>query len=781
MLSNLKIANKLSLIVISFVIPILILLCLLIETHQWRVNFASKEIAGNMYLRQFRKLQENIQQYHLDFASPEQTMSKQTEAIDTAIKQLLDVPKQTDELSVENQLQLLNKQWEALRSQPKSSQTSLKNLDALEKELRTSVTLVGDESNLILDPDLDTYYLMDATLTQIPKQVDLLTETMLFSQQILSNPHPLSLDEKVRLISLLGNLDTTLKNISNGLQLAVKHNKSKYNRKRLIDTVLSTPLQNSLQQTQVFINLMQTEVVQASYITINYAKLKNAGQLALSAQYALWDVSSVELDGLLKERISNLNTIKYLQLIAVILVLALSFLLCMKIVHSITQPLWNAQKIMAELATGNLELKVENVSEDETGQVLTGISFLLDSLKNIVLRILDATQKLIATFKELNKRSELILSDSEQIQLNTATMVLESNAINQSVNENVQELQRISEKITSLAAATEELSTNINTISHNSENSSRNMGAVTKNIEQVSMNIHLLSASAQQMSAALSVISESANETNQISSKANQNAQELLFTMNELNQSSKRIGTIVKLISNIAGKTNMLALNATIEAATAGEAGRGFAVVASEIKNLAQQTVKANNEIEEQIFQVQRHIQKALTNTETVGSVISRVAEINQKVGMSLVEEHQCADEIAKSVCVLADASKNASFNTQQAEQGLWEISRAVSEAFMASKEVVINIDDGNRELQSVTKRSIASLEQLKNVNVHIASIQESIKSIHGGNQHLHSMSQQVATHVDALKNSVSIFHINIPAETLNPRLEYEGSFPKRF
>jgi hypothetical protein len=68
----------------------------------------------------------------------------------------------------------------------------------------------------------------------------------------------------------------------------------------------------------------------------------------------------------------------------------------------------------------------------------------------------------------------------------------------------------------------------------------------------------------------------------------------------------------------------------------------------------------------------------------------------------------------------------------------------------------------------------------LKNVNLHIANIQESINSIHGGNLHLYSMSEQVATHVDALKSSVSIFHINLPADVNTQAIEYKSDTSKR-
>ena len=72
-----------------------------------------------------------------------------------------------------------------------------------------------------------------------------------------------------------------------------------------------------------------------------------------------------------------------------------------------------------------------------------------------------------------------------------------------------------------------------------------------------------------------------------------------------LAESAEKIGSVIALISQIAGQTNLLALNATIEAARAGDAGRGFAVVASEVKELAGQTTRATEEIGAQIGAIQ--------------------------------------------------------------------------------------------------------------------------------------------------------------------------------
>ncbi|MEU7869843.1 methyl-accepting chemotaxis protein [Dactylosporangium sp. NPDC049140] len=65
------------------------------------------------------------------------------------------------------------------------------------------------------------------------------------------------------------------------------------------------------------------------------------------------------------------------------------------------------------------------------------------------------------------------------------------------------------------------------------------------------------------------------------------------------------MGNVLQLITSIAEQTNLLALNATIEAARARESGKGFAVVASEVKDLAQETAKATEDIRRRVTAIQ--------------------------------------------------------------------------------------------------------------------------------------------------------------------------------
>src|SRR5208283_5172976 len=95
---------------------------------------------------------------------------------------------------------------------------------------------------------------------------------------------------------------------------------------------------------------------------------------------------------------------------------------------------------------------------------------------------------------------------------------------------------------------------------------------------------------------------------------------------------ASRIGDAVKLITDIASRTNLLALNATIEAARAGEAGKGFAVVANEVKMLAAQTSKATEEITRQIGDIQRATTESVESMHHIGATIGRVSEIAKSI-----------------------------------------------------------------------------------------------------------------------------------------------------
>jgi ABC-type transporter Mla subunit MlaD len=160
-----------------------------------------------------------------------------------------------------------------------------------------------------------------------------------------------------------------------------------------------------------------------------------------------------------------------------------------------------------------------------------------------------------------------------------------------------------------------------------------------------------------------------------------QQSDEVVAKVAELRSAAEQIGTVVELISSIAGQTNLLALNATIEAARAGDAGKGFAVVASEVKSLAAQTAKATEQIGGQIGAIQSATVRAAEAIQGIAATVRQVNEIAMTIASSVVEQSAATQEIARSVALVSG-------NTTTVAQSMERVKGAVSDNGETASEV---------------------------------------------------------------------------------------------
>ncbi|CCG05746.1 Methyl-accepting chemotaxis protein [Blastococcus saxobsidens DD2] len=143
--------------------------------------------------------------------------------------------------------------------------------------------------------------------------------------------------------------------------------------------------------------------------------------------------------------------------------------------------------------------------------------------------------------------------------------------------------------------------------------------------EEVSRSVQTVAAGAEQMGASIREIASNAAEASQVAARAVDAAAATTATVAKLGDSSAEIGNVVKVITSIAEQTNLLALNATIEAARAGEAGKGFAVVANEVKELAQETAKATEDIAKRVLAIQGDTTAAVAAIEEISSIVAQI------------------------------------------------------------------------------------------------------------------------------------------------------------
>jgi methyl-accepting chemotaxis protein len=175
--------------------------------------------------------------------------------------------------------------------------------------------------------------------------------------------------------------------------------------------------------------------------------------------------------------------------------------------------------------------------------------------------------------------------------------------------------------------------------------------------DKVSVSVVSAAAGSAQMEVAIRDIADNASRASNIAADAVKTADRANGTVAKLGESSAEIGNILKVITSIAQQTNLLALNATIEAARAGEAGRGFAVVAGEVKDLAQKTARATDDIAKMIAAIQSDAAEAVAMIGDIGGVVERINDFQSTIASAVEEQTASSNEMTRSIGEAADAS----------------------------------------------------------------------------------------------------------------------------
>ncbi|MDG4719179.1 MULTISPECIES: methyl-accepting chemotaxis protein [Thalassospira] len=347
---------------------------------------------------------------------------------------------------------------------------------------------------------------------------------------------------------------------------------------------------------------------------------------------------------------------------------------------NVLRRLGGLQKTMVQLADGNLDVDVPAKGTDEISAMGRAVEVFKENALKV--REMQAEEERLNRERNEALRDELLgLADTLQGEVETA--VNEIAALGQ-------QLQGVSGQMTSSAEL----------VSGQTEDVATSAQEATGNVETVA-------AATEQLSASNAEINRQMAESTRISSEASTRAQQTNELVVSLSQSADRIGEVIALITDIAEQTNLLALNATIEAARAGDAGKGFAVVAAEVKNLANQTEKATEEISGQIAGIQRATGESVNAIGDIGRIIENINEIATTISAAVEEQGAATDEITRNVRGAADRTRSVSAS-------ITEVASETGKTGELSSQVLATAQDASEKVENLRSRINGILDDLR-------------------------------------------------------------------
>jgi methyl-accepting chemotaxis protein len=260
-------------------------------------------------------------------------------------------------------------------------------------------------------------------------------------------------------------------------------------------------------------------------------------------------------------------------------------------------------------------------------------------------------------------------------------------------------LRKVAEDV---GKSAERIRTMAGELAFGAEDASERSEIVRTAAQSMTANVDVVASATEQLTGAIRAVEARTNESAAVTRKAEEYAEETKAVMGALMEASRRVGGVVRLISQIAEQTNLLALNAAIEAARSGGAGKGFAVVASEVKSLARKTGQSTEEIGAEVTAIQKTAEQAGEVIETICETIRRLAEISSAITAGMNEQRSATAEINQSLHSTAQETRGVTVSIQAVSESARKTTETAAELLEASARMSDHAEELNRALGMV-------------------------------------------------------------------------------
>ncbi len=649
-LQRLSIGAQLFVLVISLALPMAVVTWLLVGVINQNIQFAEQERLGNQLQAKVMEALHHVQKLELALrhnGSLPSAVKQADQAVSLLLKALPEyrdaLQFTTNGLNTRNRGHLapetLQRDWQELREALASSPTAhLSDLRSFSDKLYGVITHLGDTSNLILNPDLDSYYLMDGSLLAIPQVMK--QQRSLSDQLALLRHQDTAAHRQDILFTLYTLRQTDLPRVRGSLETAINEDANFYGALPELEAHLLPILQQTETDMQRYIAALESRLARET-LTLSARDTESLSG-SMDRALALWQQVSLELEHALVARIHAYEQERQIKLLTAVFCLLVGVVLFAFIARYIRSAIVQTSQRMQRLADGDKESPIPGEdASNEFGRIAAVLRYFRDVLEHNESMQKEQLKEQEMKLKKQEKAAELVTDFNAQIK-----------TIISHVHNASQELQHDAQSMESTANVTERQSSSVTDLS----------GSASQNVQAVA-------AAVEEMSASIHEISSKVNLATEAVDKAVADARTADTVSQQLSSVTQSIGVIVTTIQDIANQINLLALNATIEAARAGEYGKGFAVVASEVKSLAQETTRATEDIASQIEQIKGIAAQVVQVMGAIQHTIGKVNELSGSMAAAIEEQSSVTNDISRNMQYAASSVQDIHRNMQEVQQ----------------------------------------------------------------------------------------------------------------